>query len=442
MNKILSKTPGLTKFIEYSLPVFIICVISRTFPVISFLYYAVPALLVFYTIIGLVIFNRTDIDLKTIIISFAFPAYCLISSAWSAAPLISLGRSLYLILIYAGIIAAVFILIKYFPQKSIKYFLPANILILVISLISIILSIPANSWSGGNGLGFMGFAGHQNTLASALLFTLPGAIALSLKQRAVCKENFKKYCFIIMFIILLFTLNFLLIIITYSRASVLSLTVGILAFLLITKSKKILAVIFSLTAMLLVLYFTIQPINDTFNRLLNKDGGNILDRRMILWEPSFEAARLGGFFGLGYGVSSPNIKTPELTGSHYEDGRYIREKGNSVLAMIEETGFMGLVLFLLPVFLLLKKSKIIYSPKGMTSQKLKNDKANNYTSYTCLPVVDPFGVGKVIYCTLISMIIHAQFEAWWVGPGSIHFPLYLIILFSALLPLRNNPDKT
>lgn len=412
MNKILSKTPGLTKVIQYSLPVFIIGIISRTFPFISSLYYIVPILLVVYTIIGLFVLHRSDVKLRTIIVAFSFPLYCLISSVWSVYPFITLVRSLYLILMYAGILSAVFILIKYYPNKGIDYLLPANILVLIISFISLILIIPKNSWSGGNGLGFMGFAGHQNTLASALLFTLPGTLDWGLEQGAKNKENCKNYYFILTSIFLLLTSNLLFLLLTYSRASILSLAVGFITFMIITKSRKILSVVFSLIAVTLVLYFTIQPINHTLNKWINKDGGNILDRRIILWEPSFEAAKLGGVFGLGYGVSAPDIKTPLLTGSHHEDGRYIREKGNSVLAIIEESGYIGLILFLLPAFYIALKSFTI-----------QHSQRTNHSS--------------LLTAVFASILVHAQFEAWWVGPGSIQFPVYLIILFIAFVQIRS-----
>jgi hypothetical protein len=423
MNKPLDKTPALAKFIQYSLPVFIIGIISRTFPVISLFYYIVPVLLAVYTIIGIYLLHRSDLKLKRLSIIFSFPIYCLITSAWSDYPLMTLSRALYLILMYAGILSVVFILIKYFPKKGIDYFLPSNILVVIISVISLILGIPEDLWSGGNGLGFMGFAGHQNTLASAILFTLPGVIALGMKLSAksiAFKTNagdrnqnkktltgYQPSIFNTLMLLLLLTANCLMILLTYSRASMLSLIIGILTFLIITKSKKILAVVFSLSCIILVLYFTIQPINITFNKWVNKDGGNILDRRIILWEPSFEAAKLGGILGLGYGVSAPEIKTPELTGSHYEDGRYIREKGSSILAVIEETGFVGLILFLLPLIYIL-----------LNSFRIKYLKFTNHHA--------------ILISALVSLLIHAQFEAWWVGPGSIQFPIFLIIVFSFL----------
>ena len=194
----------------------------------------------------------------------------------------------------------------------------------------------------------------------------------------------------------------------------LALAVGIITFLILSKSKKTLALLFSIFALIFVLYFTVSPAQNSINTLISKDGGKILGRRMILWEPSFEAAKIGGVFGLGYGVSAPNIKTPVLTGSHYDDGRYIREKGNSVLAMIEETGLIGLILFLLPMIWIIRKFTIYNS-----QFTIKENFRSNSTLY-------------IVHCTLLAMLVHSQFEAWWVGVGSITFPIYLIILFITL----------
>ena len=310
---------------------------------------------------------------------------------------------------YAGILSSVLLYKKFFPEKGIGFLIPANIIILILSAVSLIFSIPADRWTGGNGLGFMGFAGHQNTLAAALLFTLPGLLGCKIKDKST-KIKVQG-----IFYFLLLTSNFLLLLLTYSRAAILALALGIITYLLITKSKKILAILFSSTVVLFVLYFTVSPLQSSIDSILNKDGGNIFNRRTILWEPSLEAAKLGGIFGLGYGVSAPNIKTPLKTGSHYEDGRYIREKGNSVLAMVEETGLIGLLLFLLPLFWVTRKF-IIYNLQFTIKEKLKN----NYTLY-------------IVHCTLFALLIHSQFEAWWVGVGSVVLPLFLIFLFMTLL---------
>jgi O-antigen ligase len=413
-------------FIQYSLPFLVIGIISRTFPLTGALYYIVPIILIINILLKIFTIPLIGKMISYFLIILAFPVYCLISSIWSLNPIISLQRSLYLLLMYTGILSSVLLYKKSFPDKGIEFLIPANILVIVLSAISLIFSIPTDRWTGGNGLGFMGFAGHQNILAAALLFTLPGIGAWGIEQSAKgpyksgfpLRSNIEQsatsngfrlssYFSRLSFFILLLTANCLLITLTYSRAAILAFGVGIITYLLLTKSKKILLLLFSITALLLVFYFTVPFIQNSIVKVLNKDGVNVLGRRTVLWEPSFEAAKMGSIFGLGYGVSAPDIKTPIKTGSHYEDGRYVREKGNSVLAMIEETGFIGLFVFLLPVL--------------FTIIKLFNNKFSLLTTHYSL-----------LTSALAAMLVHSQFEAWWVGVGSITLPLFLIFLFMAL----------
>lgn len=426
MNKSMTENPYIRLFIQYSLPLMVIGIISRVFPFFDFLYYLVPVILSIYILLALLLKLHKQLNINLILIVFSFPLYCIITVLWSLYPQITLLRSIYLIFMYAGILSAVFLYKNFFSEKGIGFLAPANLLIIAFSLFSLITNIPANSWTGGNGIGFIGFAGHQNTLAAALLFTLPGIIALgighSAKSQAPGVINIPtvelphfltvRILRLASFVLLL-ACNILLLFLTYSRASILALAVGIITYLLIAKSKKILLMLFSLTAVILVLYIASSPINHAINQYLNKDGGSLLGRRMILWEPSLEAAKSGGVIGFGYGVSAPDIKTPILTGSHYENGRYIREKGNSVLAMIEETGIIGLLLFLLPVFYI--ALKLFRSPNSL------------FTDHR-----------KLITAALAAMLVHAQFEGWWVGVGSVSLPLFLIILFTLITSEKNN----
>ncbi len=442
MRKIQLNSSNAIRFIEYSLPLLIIGIVSRTFPIFNFFYYLVPVILLIYILLALYFKLYQQISLYLILIIFSFPFYCLITEMWSLNPKITFERSGYLIFIYAGILSAILLYKKILPEKGIEFLIPANILVIVISLFSLITNSPSNSWSGGNGLGFMGFAGHQNTLAAAILFTLPGVFTLRTERpahsakcsdksgfslRSNIVQSAKSRFFRLSSYFLLLTFNFLLLLLTYSRAAILALVIGTITYLIITKSKKILAILFSSTALLFVLYFTVSPLQSSIDSVLNKDGGKILGRRMILWEPSFEAAKLGGVFGLGYGVSAPDIKTPILTGSHYENGRYIREKGNSFLAIIEETGLTGLILFLLPMIWIIRKF-IIYNSQFTIKENFRS----NSTLYTCLPV------GKVVQCSLLAMFVHSQFEAWWVGVGSVALPIFLVILIMLFISDNNN----
>jgi O-antigen ligase len=282
----------------------------------------------------------------------------------------------------------------------------------------------------------MGFAGHQNTLAAAILFTLPGVIYLvNSDQRIVISNKNNSFPFLtphflrLSSFVLLLTSNFLILIITYSRAAWLALFIGLITFIILTKNIKIILSLILLLITLLILTFSIPSVSKFLESIMQKADSPLWSRREILWEPSYEAAKLGGLIGLGYGVNAPGIKTPALTGSYYKDGRYIREKGNSTLALIEETGLIGLILFIFPLLMIIKKFKI-------QNSKFKNNytPAMPYARSDCAKARrGSRGRFYITYSSLAAMLLHSQFEAWWVGVGSIQLPLFLIYLFLAII---------
>ena len=86
--KILSaENPYVQLFIQYSLPFLVIGIISRAFPVTGPVYYIVPVLLIINILLAFILIPRTDKTLTYISIIFVFPAYCLITSAWSLYPI-------------------------------------------------------------------------------------------------------------------------------------------------------------------------------------------------------------------------------------------------------------------------------------------------------------------------------------------------------------------
>ncbi|NWF89171.1 MAG: O-antigen ligase family protein [Ignavibacteriaceae bacterium] len=301
-------------------------------------------------------------------------------------------------------------------------------MIVIISLFSLISGIPDNRWTGGSGIGFLGFAGHQNTLAAAILLTLPGVFYLlftyhqikSFEHRGV--KNFVNTLFGKKGIIYsLLIVNIFLIVITYSRASILALIAGIIVFAFSLQAYKVLYSIALIGIVLIFMFMAFEPFNSSVMRILSKDGGDILSRRIVLWQPSIEAIKAGGLFGIGYGMSVPGIKTPELTGSYYEKGRYVREKGNSVFALLEETGWLGLILFILPIGVLIRNffnyRKSLF---GLASYKNKS-----------VLVSYDFITSSIIFSSLAALLVHAQFEGWWSGVGSIHLPIFYLLMLLA-----------
>lgn len=379
----------------------VIAVISRAFEHFSFLYYALIPLLVLIAATGLNKFGIGKQPFRLLILIFLFPAWAIITSLWSYHPGLSFERGVYLLVIAVGTFYAGYLYTSVNKKSPINYFLPANVLMIALSVISLISGFPAEAWIGGNERGFMGFSVHQNTLASLLLLTLPAIIwNITTADKSF---NLKKFFFYRLFLWALLFLNILVMVLTHSRTSLLSLCIMVLIFILIYSEKKLMAAFILLSVLIFIAAgaLLIKPVTTAAEDFLHKGYADMLGNRMILWLPSADAAKEGGLTGLGYGVSHPEISS-EGAGSHYQGERYVREKGNSVLALIEETGAAGLILFLLPFayifFNLIKLIKHGRHPDLLAA--------------------------SILIASLAAFILHAQFEAWWVGPGSVQLPLF------------------
>jgi hypothetical protein len=135
----------------------------------------------------------------------------------------------------------------------------------------------------------------KNTLASLIVFTSPGIFYL------INTSKKKYFHFLFMLLILM---NIFILLITYSRASILSLTVTLIFYTLL---KNIFFLRYILIGFLILgfLYFILSKFNNSIKSLALKNSNNIFKRRSELWDASFKAAMLGGVIGLGYGISSP-----------------------------------------------------------------------------------------------------------------------------------------
>jgi O-antigen ligase len=172
---------------------------------------------------------------------------------------------------------------------------------------------------------------------------------------------------------------------------------------------------FGITAFTAIIIYFTPSLNESVDKILKKDFPEIYSSRIWMWEPSYKAALEGGLFGLGYGISHPEIRSGEYS-DRYENGRLIREKGNSTLALIEEAGLIGLVLFLLPIVFLLKKFRICNAEFIMRPfDRLWVTNSSLLTT------------NYLLLCSaFFAFILHSQFEAWWVGVGSVQLPLFFI----------------
>ena len=82
------------------------------------------------------------------------------------------------IFVVTGIFSALLLWIKYVNGNFFSLFLPANLLVVATSIFSLVTGIPTDAWDIGHGLSFAGFFAHQNSMAMAIMFTLPGVFGL------------------------------------------------------------------------------------------------------------------------------------------------------------------------------------------------------------------------------------------------------------------------
>ena len=456
------KRESVINIVAYLVPV---AIISRAFPAFSFVYYLLPVLflLVFIQGYGFII---KDKSLRNLLLLFlVFGLWCGITSFWSDYPSITLSRSAYFVFISFGSVLTGYLWSRTNPD-SLALILPANLIIIVLCLFSLITNIPADSWTGGNGKAFMGLAGHQNVLAGAILFTLP-----ALFSKIPSLEGNKRGG-----LILLLIMNLFILVLTYSRASILSLICGVVFFLIITKKWKILIYSSSVILLFLCIVFIFRPLKKEAVKLIEKDFPSFYSSREWMWEPSYKAALNGGLTGLGYGMSDPGILLPG-TGSHYEGERYVREKGNSVLGLVEEVGLIGLVLFILPLVYLFYNYK--YARYQIPETRYRHPASSNQQPVTSIQqpassnhhpatsnqhpvsgirhpasgirhpvsgIKNPSSLfhhpssinhfpSSILISAFVAFLIHSQLEAWWVGVGSVELPLFFICM-GCLIKLR------
>jgi len=468
---------SLEKVIKFVVTIFVISIVSRSIEEISFIYYIVPVMCFSFIILLFISskFNRSknrDGDTSAMLSvteyskqhshhpstifhksfflfsakgGFRFTQYLpssifhytsyffllpglwfLLTSFWSSYPEISAVRALYFILISSGSIAAGILWTQFSPKNILGFLLPSNVIIILLCTFSLLTNIPSDSWTGGHGKGFMGFFGHQNLLASVILFTIPSVIDLRTRVKSPKSK---------VFFYLLITSNLIFLIITYSRASIVSLLFGVIIFLILNRNWRILFYS-SIVAVLVFIAILFTPsLNQFADKIIKKDFPEVYSSRIWMWEPSYRAAQNGGLTGLGYGMSDPNIK-PGSLGDHYEGERFVREKGNSVLALVEETGVVGLVLFLLPIIYLLRKlpdTRYQTLPTGRQVPDYKNLSGIRHPASGIQKLATSIPIAS-----LAALILHAQFEAWWVGVGSVQLPLFYVYIgfFTGYLQLR------
>lgn len=363
-----------------------------------------------YPAAGLIIiflFRREIVALlkenKLILLYYPFALWALLTAVWSYNPEVTLQRGLYLFfIITAGIFSGMLWQKKF---SDLNFFLPLNAIVIVFSLISLISGYPSGNWLLIDVLAFRGFMTHPNTLALLILFSFFPVLYLLFRSFRKKDGGSKTDYGILTFTLLIFVvmINLLLLAVTFSRAAILAVIVFI-NLVMFTYHLKYLLLSYSVLFFLVLLSLFLLPDipKYIYKQYIVKGTDSILSTRSKLIDDSYFAAKNGGIKGLGYGVSDSTIKNPVYT----KPGTGVREKGNSFLALIEETGWIGLILFVFPV---------IYTIIFGIRKKIK-------FSFEIM----------IMLFILVSLFVHAQFEGWLTGVASFSL-LYYFICFGCFV---------
>ena len=140
----------------------------------------------------------------------------------------------------------------------------------------------------------------------------------------------------------------------------------------------------------------VQPVTN----LATKGRSDVLFSRARTWERSYDKAEEGGAVGVGFGVSAGATNDFHL--GRLTTGNYTREKSNAQLAMIEETGVIGLAMF---VVFLLQSLGAVFAGTGDVQGRARTE--------------------LLFLASLIAgLLIHSAFESWWTAPGSLETPVF------------------
>ena len=472
-----------SNFSFWLLLILLLSLFSRGFPVVSKFYIITPILLLFFTVVGFEFRNDSKHFKIFIFFIFLFTIWSIVTAFWSEFPLFTIKRGIYFFIVSVGSFIIGYKLLGNNLRFLYYSFLILNVAIITVTLISLVTNLPETAWTGGHGLGFMGFTNHQNKLGQYIFLSVAplilfirdknsknedaknkvlfgfSIIPLFTKERikvSFTNENNPKSTLISKyFIFFLLGLNLILIALSVSRAAILALFLTWSVYFLL-KFSLLKTLVFSLVfgGIIFSTVFITKKYTNNHKVTIIKNENYLGQRREKTIYYSWKAALNGGLTGLGYGISDKRFK-PELLGYYDKtsEGKiFRREKTISVLALIEEVGIIGLSLFLV---IILYPIKLIWN--NISSINKKNMPArrffwrvipdSNITRHSefiseskkshVIPVrLKPESIIIFSFAFLISLSIYAQIESWWIGVGSAVMPVYFIFTGAVMKELK------
>jgi O-antigen ligase len=315
-------------------------------------------------------------------------AWCMTTYSWSDVPQLSIEKAVAFSLVAVAFVCAGQDWVR--ERGSLK----AIACLAPVAAIALFAGIMGG---GGGGVAtkqqgitlYQGLTDNPNMLGSLIVMALPVLLWTAYNYRTRPQIRWLWFALLALAVILLAR--------TYSRAAILSAGMLGIGFCLSLKLSKTGFVLVLIAAALLFVGAISSAVLDTTYKDYILKGSNqaqgIFFSREEVWRISYENAQQGGWFGAGYGVT---VGETAFQGGPTAVG-YGREKGNTQLAIVEETGIVGLGLYFILLFALFAPLVRAYLREKNTDSKVM------------LGIV----IGALAGLTVMSV-----FEAWWVAPGS------------------------
>jgi O-antigen ligase len=254
--------------------------------------------------------------------------------------------------------------------------------LLVPMMISSLIALAAGTgWLESN---FRGMSGNSNALGASIMLTCPWLI-YELKR---CWNNRWRRRWLLALSVSIVVVMLA----THSRAALCAfLILPALSARQLKVGRKVTLAYLALLALILTYALRPEYFNIVYQSYVAKRSDNIMASRGNQMEDSWAAAKEGGIFGEGFGVSVGVSRYWEWT----TFSRVSREKGNSMLAIVEETGLVGLG-FYLAVLLALYMALRKFSRTSDADQKFISNIAMGF---------------------FVAALVHGQFEAWFLSFG-------------------------
>jgi|GEM_PF-1030494 len=346
-------------------------------------------------------------DKRLALLFFTYGSWCLLTSLWSIVPVLSVVKSTLFFFAICTLVFAGIEWVKFYPWQSALSYLWA---LAFISLLSALLGL--HSPTDGNY-----YHGAMMTRAASNIFGFMMAASLPFFLWTTYEKwdrKAERFVWLATVAVMVFFTFF-----SMSRASItMVFTIMLCFFLSLQSSKKVKLLSCAIFVAVGALIFS--PAVTT--KLVNLVGGyvykgnlqsshqgealmSIFSSRTALWQSSYVGAVEGGWSGLGFGACylKENFNlTQGLT-----TAGYAREKGNSQLAIIEETGLIGFSLYLILLAYLISRFIRLYITVQSRDQRV---------------------LVAILAGSFLGMLLQSVFEGWWYAPGAPEFGYFWLLV--------------